>query len=67
MNRRSLVIAAGFALFAGPAFASTLADGALDAETSPEPLEAKKGGRGRRVGWSRGRGKAFGRKRKFGM
>lgn len=76
MDRRSFFIAAaaliGAAAAAGSAEAAMPTLAPLQQDQGPPVTEVKKGGqgrgnRGRHLGWSRGRGRAVGRKRKFGF
>ncbi|MCA0422137.1 MAG: hypothetical protein LCH61_02225 [Proteobacteria bacterium] len=70
MNRRHMLIGAVgtlAALFtAGSASARIPAQVPVGAEAGPEIEAVKRGGRGKHRGWSRGRGHAYGRRRKFG-
>ena len=73
ISRRNLLAATGTIALA--CLAGALPVGAVSppAQTplgeagSPEIAEAKAGGRGKHRGWRRGGGKAWGRRRKFGM
>lgn len=70
MNRRTFFAGIagilGAVVAADQASARILSQRDVADEGKPQIDEVKRGGRGRRVGWSRGRGKAWGRRRKFG-
>lgn len=71
MNRRMMIAGGAGALLASllvtGASARIAGQGPVSEAGAPPVEEVKRGGRGRHLGWRRGRGKAWGRRRKFGF
>ena len=69
MDRRVLLAGLLGALVAAPASARVISQAPVLVESKVETEEVRRGGRGgrgKKVGWRRGRGRAWGRRRRFG-